>query len=91
MNELLDYLSSYRGIESLVIRGIMKDCHYQEDDAGLRFWDQIVPLHKSSLTELYIQSCYEGSWNFGPSTDEAIEQCSSMGSIIGETYGQLCL
>ena len=91
MNEMVDYLSSYRGIKTLVIRGIMKDRQDQEDGAGVRFWDKIVPLHKDSLTKLHIQPYYEGSWSFGPSKEEVKEQCSSLGKFIGETCARIGL
>ncbi|MCJ1349207.1 hypothetical protein MMC31_007443 [Peltigera leucophlebia] len=79
MDEMFSYLISYAGgLHTLEIRDIMMDCQEQEDNAGHRFWDQIVPHHKGSLKELRIYPWYEGEWCYGPETAAAIWQCWSL-------------
>ncbi|MCJ1348925.1 hypothetical protein MMC31_007158, partial [Peltigera leucophlebia] len=79
MDEMFSYLISYAGgLQTLEIRDIMMDCQEQEDNAGYRFWDQIVPHHKGSLRALHIYPWYEGEWCYGPETAAAIRQCLSL-------------
>lgn len=87
MEEMLDYLSSYKGLMTLAIRGIMMDCQDQENGAGDRFWQQVVPRHKDSLTRLIIQPCYEGAWCYGPTAAEAILQCLPLYDLAVGTCG----
>ena len=79
MDEMFSYLISYAGgLHTLEIRDNMMDCQEQEDNAGYRFWDQIVPHRNGSLKALRIYPWYEGEWCYGPETAAAIRQCLSL-------------
>lgn len=83
MEEMFSYLTSYEGgLQSLKIGRIMMDCQDQEDKAGYRFWDEVVPHHKGSLKELWIYPWYDGEWCYGPAASAAISQCSSLRFLL---------
>ena len=95
MDEMFSYLISYvGGLQTLEIRNIMMDCQGQEDKAGHRFWDQIVPHHKGSLKVLCIYPWYEGEWCYGPEAAAALSQCLSLrnltiaGRIVGSAWAE---
>lgn len=72
MDELFSYLISYGDVlQNLKIDSIMMDSQDQEDKAGYRFWDQIVPHHKGSLKVLCITPLCEGEWCYGPAAAAA--------------------
>jgi hypothetical protein len=71
-------LVSYTGLRKLEIRGIKMDQQDLENSAGYKLWNQIVPHHKDTLTELVIAPCYEGGWCYGPAAAETIPRCSSL-------------
>lgn len=82
MDELFSYLISYGDVlQDLKIDSIMLDSQDQEDKAGYRFWDQIVPHHKGSLKVLCITPLCEGEWCYGPAAAAAISQCLSLRSL----------
>ena len=78
MDDMFDYLVSYTGLRKLKIRGIQMDRQDLEDSAGYMLWNQILPHHKDTLTELVIAPCYKGVWCYGPAATETILQCSSL-------------
>jgi hypothetical protein len=75
---LFQYLLSFTGLEKLEIEINVNIELYSENDAGLRFWEQVVPHHKDTLLELQIIPKYVGDWCYGPSAAEAIESCSRL-------------
>ena len=84
MDEMFSYLLSCAAghrLQTLEIRNIMMDCQNQEESAGRRFWNEIVPHHCSSLRVLSIQPCYEGEWCYGPEVAAAIRQFSSLRNL----------
>jgi hypothetical protein len=78
MDGMLAYLVSYTGLRKLEIREIQMDRQDLEDSAGHRFWHEIVPHHKDTLTELAVVPCFEGLWCYGPAAADAIVQCVSV-------------
>ncbi len=60
MDEMFAYLLSYTGLRELAILAIQFDRQDQEEIAGSRLWQRIVPHHKDTLTALAVVPCYEG-------------------------------
>lgn len=78
MDEMFAYLLSYTGLRKLKICGLQMDQQDLEESTGRRFWDQVVPHHKNSLTLLTVTPIYESVWCYGPVAEAALLQCSSL-------------
>ena len=48
------------------------------EDAAERFWREIVPQHRASLTDLTVRPIYRGPWCYGAPAASAIQQCVSL-------------
>ncbi|THV04299.1 hypothetical protein K435DRAFT_850949 [Dendrothele bispora CBS 962.96] len=73
---MLDYISSYSGLETLLFTG---PNWYSDrpgyDETADRFYGEILPLHQDSLVNLEILPAFEGNWRFGL---EAIRKCTKL-------------
>lgn len=78
MDEMLSYLLSYTGLEILEIQGVSMVDLSSEDDAGDRFWLEVVPKHHESLVSLCIEYAHEGAWCYGPHASRALSKCSRL-------------
>jgi hypothetical protein len=78
MDQVFTYLLSYTGLQRLEIPRLQMDTQEVEDRAARRFWDEIIPHHRNSLTELFIASDFESEWCYGPHAAAALELCLSL-------------
>ncbi|KAL4876115.1 hypothetical protein BJY04DRAFT_223338 [Aspergillus karnatakaensis] len=76
--DLLSYLTSYTGLKSLRLPSVLMSDERQENDAGNRFWRDVIPNHHATLEELHIEPIYEGSWCYGPPAAEALQVCHAL-------------
>ena len=81
IEEMFAYLLSYTGLRKLEIRKLMMDRQDLEESAGCKLWNQIIPYHRCSLTELSITPWYEGTWCYGPHAAAAILQCTTLRNL----------
>jgi hypothetical protein len=78
MDQMFTYLLSYTGLRRLEIPDVQMDTQEIEDRAARRFWNEIIPHHRNSLTELFIASAFESEWCYGPHASAALELCLSL-------------
>ncbi|KAJ4485398.1 hypothetical protein J3R30DRAFT_1351487 [Lentinula aciculospora] len=60
---LLDYITSYSGLESLSL--ISYRDWYVDGDNASRFYKRALPMHRSTLTKLELTPEHEDEWCFG--------------------------
>jgi hypothetical protein len=70
LKSLLEYISSFKGLEKLVIAGI----DGKESEAAERFWKEVLPKHIETLRELTVHPHYEGDWCYGRHAPEVISK-----------------
>ncbi|KAJ7127624.1 hypothetical protein C8R44DRAFT_778614 [Mycena epipterygia] len=70
--DLLAYLSSYSGLESISLERSQGGGRVKPDPLADTFFDTILPLHAKSLVELSCPACHEGRWSFGMHNIDAI-------------------
>jgi hypothetical protein len=78
MEELFSYLLSYTGLQKLSLSDLQLDGQEMEDRAATKFWQQVAPHHKNSLTSICAYSKFESGWCYGPLVSAAMQQCSSL-------------
>ncbi len=74
--ELFDYLLSYDGLQSLMLR-FEEDSPRGDALAGV-FFSQVLPHHHKTITRLVLQPEFEGVWSFGEQTSAAVFQCTRL-------------
>jgi hypothetical protein len=70
LESFLEYISSFEGLEKLVILGI----DGKESEAAERFWKEVLPKHIETLRELTVHPHYEGDWCYGRLASEVISK-----------------
>jgi anaerobic ribonucleoside-triphosphate reductase len=76
MDDMLQYLLSYNGLQKLEITHLQMDHQHEEDKLAETFWEKIVPHVRATLDTLAITTSYEGNLCYGPSAAAALTQCS---------------
>ncbi|KAJ3723977.1 hypothetical protein C8R42DRAFT_719864 [Lentinula raphanica] len=79
MRKLLEYLSSYSGLESFSLTKIHWYPSYSAH--AVYFYTHILPRHAKTLVNLELKPLYESSWCVGADSIDAIEQCRSLRSL----------
>ncbi|THU97570.1 hypothetical protein K435DRAFT_965385 [Dendrothele bispora CBS 962.96] len=77
--DMLDYISSYSGIETLSFIG--PNWYSERPEYGFtaeRFYGEILGLHRDSLVKLEVLPTFEGEWCFGEDNLEAIGRCEKL-------------
>ncbi|KAF9041888.1 hypothetical protein BDZ89DRAFT_920700, partial [Hymenopellis radicata] len=75
-DELFDYLLSYDGLQSLILR--IEEDSPKGDALAEVFFSQALPHHHKTITRLVVQPEYEGAWSFGEQTSVAVFQCTRL-------------
>jgi hypothetical protein len=78
MDNMFAYLLSYTGLQRLEIPALLMDSQEAEDSAAERFWRDVIPHHRNSLTTLVINARFESGWCYGPHAAAALQQCLSL-------------
>ncbi|GFF27438.1 hypothetical protein IFM61606_09957 [Aspergillus udagawae] len=81
MDDMLQYLLSYNGLQKLEITHLQMDHQHEEDKLAETFWEKIVPHVRSTLATLAITTSYEGNLCYGPSAAAALSQCSFLKNL----------
>ncbi|KAK0205767.1 hypothetical protein DFS33DRAFT_530372 [Desarmillaria ectypa] len=76
---LLDYLRSYSGVELLALTIDVEEVdHEEERRCADDFYHAILPAHLQTLTELYVQPSYAGTWCLEEKHLAALLQCTRL-------------
>ncbi|KAF7309323.1 hypothetical protein MIND_00302600 [Mycena indigotica] len=72
---VLEYLKSYSGLQVLVIQRNVHDRRSpaELDPLAREFFDEVLPLHKSTLTVLCCPMQYENEWSISLSNIQALD------------------
>ncbi|KAF8961623.1 hypothetical protein BDZ97DRAFT_1828256 [Flammula alnicola] len=80
-DELLDYLSSYEGIQELRFdssSGLSKSSTAETDDVATRFFCEVLPNIAGTLEVLHLGGTFRDRWCFDESYREAILKCMQL-------------
>jgi hypothetical protein len=77
-DEMFTYLLSYTGLQRLEILRLQMDTPEVKDKAARRFWGEVIPHHRNSLTVLFIDFIFESEWCYGPRSAATLELCLSL-------------
>ncbi|KAF8166071.1 hypothetical protein K438DRAFT_2025199 [Mycena galopus ATCC 62051] len=80
-DELIEYLSSYSGLEMLVIRAGWREEAEESNRLADRFFGSGLPPHAHSLTTLSCYGTWEGRWSFGPHNAGVLSQLCKLTSL----------
>ncbi|PPQ68237.1 hypothetical protein CVT24_005045 [Panaeolus cyanescens] len=88
--DLIEYLKSYRGLQSLRLYDVSKMQLEPHDNMAMYLNDETFCNHKSSLATLVVR-CEDGEeWCWNAQIQSAISRCASLEHLsIGVTFSQL--
>lgn len=75
---LLDYLSSYTGLESLKFTYATSSTWQESDRLADKFYHNVLPRHVDSLAQLYIKPGFEGRWCFSQEIIPILSRCRKL-------------
>ncbi|KAJ6557568.1 hypothetical protein B0H19DRAFT_1148106 [Mycena capillaripes] len=70
--DLLAYLASYSGVETLSFWNVSTTSQIQDDDLADTFFTTVLPRHAESILELSCPANYECRWSFGTHNVDAL-------------------
>ncbi|KAH9479909.1 hypothetical protein JR316_0008505 [Psilocybe cubensis] len=78
---LLDYLSSYSGLQKLTLTSATAHSAKKSDALAMKFYRDVLPKHAGTLVSLDVCPVYEGKWCFGKHNSSSLLQCTKLSNL----------
>ncbi|KAF8160012.1 hypothetical protein B0H34DRAFT_705799 [Crassisporium funariophilum] len=85
---LLDYLASYSGLKKFSLSGTKTQDSFSSDPLAMRFYDEVLPNHASTITVLDVPAEYEGKWCFGKHNASILQRCTKLANLRVSIHSQ---